>query len=274
LFYADFDRSFDAAFSNGYGKAWIEVDRYEPFITSGKQGRFGEAATFIYEDKLESIWTKDVVRYPAMGNFPYARDKAFDGTIGMWLQVDMEQLQSRSLIWLDPVHLLAKGDRTHGKIWMDFVTSELPDTPIFRFGATADRDSTGKGIAEDHVIIVPHIDFRGDCWHHVVGTWKNLNSKGNKGLLQLYFDGVLAGEITGFDHSLDWKIEDWEIRIGLGFKGKIDDFFILDSCLSQETVSAIYGAGKPLGELLELRKKSTHLHSNQSYMPKCKDAAF
>lgn len=255
LFYADFDSSFDADFSKGYGKALIEVDQYEPFITSGKQGRFGEAAAFIYEDKLESIWTKDVARYPARENFPYARDKAFDGTIGMWLQVDMEDLKKRSLIWLDPVHLLARGERTHGKIWMDFVTSELPDTPIFRFGATADRDSTGSKTGKDHVIIVPHIDFSGHGWHHVVGTWKNLNSKGKKGILQLYFDGVLVGEIKGFDHFLDWEINDWEIRIGLGYKGKIDDFFILDSFLSQEAVSVIYQAGKPLGEWLERSKK-------------------
>lgn len=256
LFYADFDGSFDAVFSIGNGKALIEVDRYEPFITSGNGGRFGEAAAFVYGDKLETIWLKDVVRYPARGNFPYAHGEAFDGAIGMWLQVDMELLRQRSLIWLDPVHLLAQNDPNSGKIWMDLVTSELPDTPIFRFGVTADRDVTGRqdNPAEDHVIIIPHIDFSGDSWHHVVGTWKDLNSTGNKGILQLYFNGRLAGEITGFDHTLDWHIEDWEIRIGLGFKGKIDDFFILDSFLSPETIAEIYGAGKSLGEWLGLQK--------------------
>jgi hypothetical protein len=257
LFYADFDSSFDAVFSVGNGKAIIEVDRYEPHITSGHSGKFGEAADFIYEDKLETIWTKDVARYPAKGNFPYVRGEAFDGAIGMWLQVDMENLKKRSLIWLDPVHLLAKNDRNKGKIWMDFVTSELPDTPIFRFGSTADRDTTDKQNhpAGDHVIIVPHIGFSGDSWHHVVGTWKNLNSTGSKGILHLYFDGTLVGEITGFDHALDWHIDDWEIRIGLGFKGKIDDFFILASFLSREAIAEIYGSGKSLGDLLDLAKE-------------------
>jgi hypothetical protein len=254
LFYADFDGSFDAVFSVGKGKALIEADRYEPFITAGNGGKFGEAAEFIYGDKLETIWTKDVVRYPAEGNFPYAHGESFDGTIGMWLQVDMESLRKRSLIWLDPVHLLAANDPDNGKIWMDFVTSELPDTPIFRFGATAKRPETGEQdkTHEDHVIIVPHIDFSKNDWHHVVGTWKNLNSTGNKGVLQLYFDGILAGEITGFDHTLDWHIDDWEIRIGLGFKGKIDDFFILNSYLSQEAIAEIYGSGISLGKMLDL----------------------
>jgi hypothetical protein len=254
LFYADFNHSFDATFSVGEGKALIEVDRYEPFITSGNGGRFGEAAEFIYGDKLETIWTSDVARYPARGNFPYKRGASFDGSIGMWLQIDMEVLKERSLIWLDPVHLLATDDRSNGKIWMDFVMSELPDAPIFRFGATVPRPAAGekKDKNGDHVIIVPHVDFGKDTWHHVVGTWKNLNSTGQRGILQLYFDGNLVGEITGFDHFLDWDINDWEIRIGLGFKGKIDDFFILDCFLSREAVAEIHGSGKPLGAMLDL----------------------
>lgn len=254
LFYADFDKSFDAAYSIGEGKALIEVDKYEPFITTGKGGKFGEAAAFIYEDKLETIWTKDVLRYPAKGNFPYVHGGAFDGTIGMWLRVDMESLKDRSLIWLDPVHLLGQGERNKGKIWMDFVTSELPDTPIFRFGATADRNADEKQNSpdEDHVIIIPHIDFSGESWHHVVGTWKNLNSTGKTGVLQLYFDGILVGEIKEFNHALDWQIDNWEIRIGLGFKGKIDDFFILSSFLSEEVIKEMYQSGKSLGEMISL----------------------
>lgn len=254
LFYADFDESFNATFSVGNGKAQIEVDRYGPFITSGNKGKFGEAAEFIYEDKLETIWTKDVVRYRAKGNFPYNREEAFDGAIGMWLQIDMENLKERSLIWSDPVHLLAESDRDNGKIWMDFVTSELPDTPIFRFGTTGRRDLPGSrgGPNKEYVVTVPHIDFSGDNWHHVVGTWKNLNSSGKKGVIHVYFDGVLVGEVKGFDHTLDWNIDDWEIRIGLGFKGRIDDFFILDSFLSEETIQEVYRLGKSLGDFLEL----------------------
>ncbi len=254
LFYVNFDSSFDAVFSVGNGKALIEVDQYEPFITSGNMGMFGEAAEFVYNDKLESIWTKDVARYSAKGNFPYVAKEAFDGTIGMWLQIDVKSLKERSLIWLDPVHLLAENDRDNGKVWMDFVMSELSDTPIFRFGATVRRNQTGKldDPDDNHVIIVPHINFSGDSWHHVVGTWKNLNGTGNKGILQVYFDGVLVGEITGFDHLLDWNIDDWEIRIGLGFKGRIDDFFILNSFLSEKAVAEIFRSEKSLGDLLGL----------------------
>jgi hypothetical protein len=256
LFYADFDNSFDAVFSLGEGTALIEADQYAPFITAGNGGMFGEAAEFIYEDKLESIWTKDVVRYPAKGNFPYDRGESFDGAIGMWLQVDMESLRERSLIWLDPVHLLAESDRSSGKIWMDFVTRELPETPVFRFGVTADRDTTGmNNPKEDHVIIIPHIDFSGESWHHVVGTWKNLNSTGNTGVLHLYFDGMLVGEVEEFDHMLNWQIDDWEIRIGLGFKGKIDDFFIFSCFLTGETIAEIYQSGKSLGEMLNISEK-------------------
>jgi len=255
LFYADYDTSFDAAYSRGDGHAVIEADRYEPQLTTGNGGLYGEAAEFIYEDLvLETVWTKDVVRYPAKGNFPYESGQAFDGSIGMWLQIDMEKLKGRSLIWLDPVHLLAPDSRDNGKIWMDFVTKELPDTPIFRFGATLPREDrkNPENSGEGHVIIVPHVDFQGDEWHHVVGTWKNLNSPDSTGVLHLYFDGNRVGAIEGFTHRLDWNIEEWEIRVGLAFKGKIDEFFILDRFLDAEDVKALHTSDKPLGELLEL----------------------
>ena len=126
LFYASFDTSFNADYSTGNGSAVIEVDKYEPRITSNSSGRFGEAAEFVYEDKLESIWTKDVVRYSAEGNFPYRRESTFDGAIGMWLKVDMETLKKRSLIWLDPVHLLAEDDSDNGKMWMDIEEKHKP----------------------------------------------------------------------------------------------------------------------------------------------------
>lgn len=256
LFYTDFDTTFDAVYSKGSGQAVIEVDQYKPRITRNSGGRFGEAVEFIYEDKLESIWTKDVVRYPAKGNFPYTKEKAFDGTIGMWVQIDMEKLKKRSLIWLDPVHILGPGNEGKGKIWMDFVTSELPETPIFRFGATkASKDTKNPDKPlEDHYLIIPHIDFSGNEWHYIVGTWKNLNGSESSGRLHLYFDGKLVGSIEKFDHPLDWDIEQIEIRIGLGFKGKIDDFFILDRFLSAEEVYALYRSDVPLGQLLGLHE--------------------
>ena len=255
LFYADYDASFDAVYSRGNGTALIEADRYAPCLTTNGGGRYGEAAEFSYEDLvLETVWTKDVVRYQAKDNFPYNHDKPFDGAIGMWLQIDMEELKNRPLIWLDPVHLLGPNSKDSGKIWMDFVTKELPDTPIFRFGATLPReartnpDNSGEG----HFIIVPHVDFAGDEWHHMVGTWHNLNNADSTGVLHLYFDGKRVGAIEGFSHTLDWNIEEWEIRVGLAFKGKIDEFFILDKFMSADEVNTIYSAGKPIGELLEV----------------------
>ena len=136
------------------------------------------------------------------------------------------------------------------------VMSELPDTPIFRFGATTHRNVPGKPdkLEENHVIVIPNIDFNKVTWHQVVGTWKNLNGTGNNGVLNLYFDGIKVGELEGFDHPLKWNIDDWEIRVGLGYRGKIDDFFILKSFLSAEAIAEIYHSGKSLGELLSIGK--------------------
>ena len=256
LFYANYDSTFNATYSKGNGHALIVVDLYEPRITTGSSGRFGEAAEFVYEDLvLETVWTKDVLRYQVKGNFPYAQGQAFDGSIGMWLQIDMETLKDRTLIWLDPVHLLGPDSRDKGNIWMDFVTKELPETPIFRFGATLPREDRKNpdNAGEGHVIIVPHIGFAGDKWYHIVGKWKRFNASDSTGVLHLYIDGKRTGSIEGFIHRLDWNIDEWEIRVGLGFKGKIDEFFILDRFLSVEEVAALYKSNVPLQMFLGIQ---------------------
>lgn len=252
LFYAAFDTGFDASYSRGDGHAIVEIDRYAPVLTSGGRGRFGEAASFVYGDKQDDIWTKDVIRYKAVGNFPSGGVAVDNGAIGMWLMIDMDSLLTRSLIWLDPVHLLGPGNEGRGKIWMDFVTKELPGAPVFRFGATRSKeeaDETG-GKEDDHVIVIPGIDFTGGEWHHIVGVWSGLDGRKGAGLVRLYFDGLSVGEIKGFDHRLVWDMTQVEIRIGLGFKGIIDEFFIMNRCLSDKEVAALYHLDKPLGTIV------------------------
>lgn len=252
--YTDFDDGFDATFSRGDGDARIDVDRYAPRRTAGGGGRFGEAAAFIYEDQQESIWTDDLVRYAALDNFPTDAGRPTSGTIAMWIRVDLEDLKERSLIWLDPIHLLGPDFRQKGKMWMDLVVSELEGSPLFRFGATLPReerqnpDQTDEG----HVIVVPDLQFDADRWHHIAGTWNGLNQDTPSGELTLYFDGARVGELNGFRHPLIWSIEDWEIRIGLGFKGLIDDLVILDHPLEPEEVATISNAGIPFGQLADL----------------------
>lgn len=252
-FYADFDHGFDATYSQGDGRVRLEREAYPPTLTVGGGGRFGEAVEFHYEVMRESIWTTDVLRYPAAGNFPYRRGQ-FGGTIGMWLQVDMEDLQRRSLIWLDPVHLLGPGAGEQGKMWMDFVVSELPGSPLFRFGATLPQDMRQEpgNSEEGNIIIIPGLRFTKEEWHQVIGSWAGINGDGRVGCLQLYVDGRAVGQLTDFDHRLDWAIEAWEIRIGLGFKGRIDDFFILDRPMAPDEVVRLYESGVSFGSFVAL----------------------
>lgn len=249
LFYVDFDRGFDAVYSRGDGQARLEIEAYPPVLTKSSGGRFGEAVEFSYEVLHESIWTADVLRYPAEGNFPYRQDRVFGGAIGMWLQVDLEVLRKRRLVWLDPVHLLGPGARDTGKLWMDLVISELEGSPLFRFGATLPRGmrEEPENSDEGNIITVPHLTFTKDEWHQVVGAWNGINGDGKVGSLQLYFDGQLVGQLEGFEHRFDWRIGEWEIRIGLGFKGKVDDFFILDRPISPVEALSLYEAGIPFG---------------------------
>lgn len=251
-FYAPFDGSFDAAYARGEAGARIDVDAYQPHLSDA--GRFGGGAIFCYEDQRETIWTHDVLRYEAEGNWPYRAAETFGGTVGMWLQIDLQALSTRSLIWLDPFHVLGPDYREIGKMWMDFVVAELDGSPLCRFGAALPRDmrqdpdQTGEG----HVLIVPDLDLSAQDWHFVVGTWEGINGGVGAGRLDLYFDGQPVASLAGFEHRLSWSIEAWELRIGLGFRGGIDDFFVLDRPLTAAQVHAMYERDEPLGQQLSL----------------------
>lgn len=258
-FYVDFDQSYDAVFSRGNGKAVVIPDAYPPTLTTGNRGRFNEAAEFIYKKKKPSIWIKDTLRYSAQQNFPYDSNHSFSGTIGMWIQVDIDSLKRRALVWSDPIHLVAKDlsiSRDRGKLLMDFITRELHDSPVFRFGVTLPKEvrKNPKHNGEGHWIRVPQVNFKPTEWHHIVATWKNLNNTHNTGEMALYLDGKRVGSLKDFSHPLQWQIEDWEMRVGIGFKGKIDDFFVLDKYVIDREVRLIAQANQSLGQLLGITK--------------------
>jgi len=257
LFYAGFDKTFDADYSKGNGTAIVEPDRYPPQLTVKNGGQFGEAVEFHYDKlDLDTVWTKDTVRYEATENFPHDSKSAFDGSVGMWVMIDMESLLTRELIWLDPLHLLSKDmqeSRDAGKIWMDFVTKELDGSPLFRFGATlpkSERKKPDNG-GEGHVITVPGIDFKDGEWHHIIGSWKSLNASDDSGIITLYIDGMKADEIQGVSHPLSWAIDRWEMRLGIGFAGKIDEFFTSNTYITVDTAKALYSADKPLSSYIK-----------------------
>ena len=132
---------------------------------------------------------------------------------------------------------------------MDFVVRELVGAPLFRFGGTLPREMRQDpgDSDEGHVIIIPHIHFAEEEWHQIVGTWQGINGGHAAGSFRLYIDGNMVGELAGITHRLDWQIDEWEIRIGLGFKGKIDDFFILERAMSSAEVVCFYESGLCFG---------------------------
>jgi len=260
-FYVDFDQSYDAVFSRGNGKAVVIPDTYPPSLTTGNQGRFNEAAEFIYQQQKPSIWVKDTLRYSAKQNFPYDSNHPFSGAIGMWIQVDIVSLKQRSLVWSDPIHLVAQDlsiSRDSGKLLMDIITRKMSDSPVYRFGVTLPKNvrKNPKNNGEGHWIRVPQVNFKSTEWHHIVATWKNLNNTKNTGEMALYVDGKRLGSTNDFSHPLRWQIEDWEMRLGVGFNGKIDDFFVLDKYLKDSEVNLIVQADQPLGHLLEITKSN------------------
>ena len=77
--YASFDKTIDADFSRGDGRATLNevVVRHDR-----KGGRYGGALVFEAKDHG---WAEDEFFYAATDNFPY-RSASFSGTVSLWLK--------------------------------------------------------------------------------------------------------------------------------------------------------------------------------------------
>ena len=253
IFYADYNTGFDAVRSKGSPLCMVVADRYPPRLTSGGTGKFDEAAKFSYDTlNFDTVWTHDLLRYAAEGNIPFNTNEPFDITIGMWVNIDITELKGRQLIWLDPFHLLGPESAETGKLWMDFVTKELPGSPLLRFGATLPKSyrTNPRNNGEGNVIIVPDIGFARGEWHSLIGSWQRLNADDGSGVTRLYIDGKLAGEITGVSHPVKWNPGTVELRVGLAFKGYIDEIFVLDTFMNAEEADALFRCGIPIGSII------------------------
>ena len=236
--YASFDKKIDADFSRGDGRAAInlQVAQHEP-----GGGRFGGTLTF--KAKTHG-WAEDEFTFAARDNFPYSLEP-WAGTVSVWLSCDPDTDLHQDYP-VDPFHI--SRHPADGSFYLDLTRpndARYGSPRKLRFGIYGDSPAQDMYVGMQ-LIVVSDLKWRTADWHHVVATWRNVNTGQNNGAAALYIDGVRHGWLAGYQHQLTWEIDTLRIGLGQRFVGKINELLILDRALSETEIEQLYRLTGPL----------------------------
>lgn len=71
-------------------------------------------------------------------------------------------------------------------------------------------------------------------------TIEGFNNQSTNALAKLYVDGKLHGELTGFQQTYTWELDKAQIRLGVNYRGSLDELSLFDRALSAAEVSTLY----------------------------------
>ncbi|MCC7261573.1 MAG: hypothetical protein IT369_03530 [Candidatus Latescibacteria bacterium] len=240
--YASFDRTVDADFSRGNGTAKYPSRVVRRTLHGGHNGGALQFSAADYG------WAEDEFTFPAEGNFPYSQE-AFDGTIALWLSCDPEADLAPAYP-VDPFHI--SRHPADGSFYLDFTR---PDDERYgsprklRLGMYGDSPERQRHVG-GRLLVVGDLGWQREEWHHVVATWRNVNSGQKDCAAEIYIDGVRRGWMAGFEHRLTWAIREMKIGIGQRYTGLVDEVLVLDRALSSSQIGTLFGLLRPVGDLL------------------------
>lgn len=245
-FHASFDEGPDADFAKGDGKLYtatatqpeLKAEEGLPEEASLEEdGRFGQAIHFNTPDEVRG--TRAFYKLPE--NFPYKLND-WEGSVSYWLKLTPnEDLRPG---FTDPIQLTSKSALDAG-IWVDF-TAENPRH--FRMGVFPDKEiwnPDNKRVSEipdDQKPWIPYENppFSRDHWTHIVMTIEGFNNPGTDAVAKLYVDGKPHGELTGWQQTYTWDYETAHIRLGVNFRGSMDELSCFDRALTADEVAVLY----------------------------------
>jgi concanavalin A-like lectin/glucanase superfamily protein len=241
-FYASYDRTIDADRSRGDPAATYQAAlvRRDPAA-----GRHGGALVFSARD---NGWAEDELTYAAAGNVPY-RTGAWSATVALWLQCDPDADLAPTYP-VDPFHV--SRHPADGAIYLDLTrpNDDRYGSPRkLRLGLYGDSPARDRFVG-GQLIVVGDLGWRAGAWHHVVATWRNVNTGREDGAAALYVDGALRGWMEGYRHQVTWEVGALRIGLGQRYAGLLDELLILDRELAAEEVRALYELAGPLGGVL------------------------
>ena len=175
--------------------------------------------------------------FPMKGNLAYKKD-GWSGSVSVWCNTDPDRLIKSK--FCDPMQITQKG-YDNGALWFDFNDAKPRD---LRFGAFTARPVGQKAIGESDpkapLVRLPGVGWKAGEWHHVVLTFKNLDTGKPDAVTALYIDGKLIGEVKDQAIAMAWDVEKAGVYLSLGYVGLLDEFALFDRALKAEDVALLH----------------------------------
>jgi hypothetical protein len=190
--------------------------------------------------------------FPARGNLAYSRS-GWSGAVSLWVNTDPNTLLKTR--FCDPVQITQKG-AGDGGLWVDFNDARPRDLRHGAFPAVPEGQSPIK--EEDPkapIVRVPRIDWKSGDWHHVVLSWKNLDTGKANAVSALYIDGKLQGQIKDRALAMAWDLDQTGIYVAVNFIGRLDELGLFQRALSPDEIAKLHRQPGLLQQLKQAPQK-------------------
>jgi hypothetical protein len=191
------------------------------------------------------------ISFPAKGNVAY-RKTGWSGAASLWINTNPNTMLKTK--YCDPLQITERG-ATNGGIWCDFT----PDKPRdFRLGAFPAVKAGAKPLPSSGpkapVVRVKGVGFRSGDWHHVVLSWKNLDTGKPNAEASLYIDGKLIGVVKDREIGMKWDVDKAGVYVAVNYIGLLDELALFHRALTAEEVRRLHRNPRLLASLKSASK--------------------
>jgi hypothetical protein len=252
--YASFDEEVRA--DTGGGKLALKT-RFNHPTSKGKfifEDGFSSKAFRIVKSKgihggalecIDVLPNNGRIFFPARGNLAY-RKGGWQGAVSVWIKTDPDKLLKTK--FCDPIQITQKG-ANDGGIWFDFNDAKPRDLRIGVFPTVMGGKALSESDPKAPMVRVKGVGFTANAWHHVVLTWRNLDTGKTDAVASLYIDGKRIGQVADRDLAMAWDIDHAGIYIAVNYIGLLDELALFGRELTQAEAALLHAKPGVLGAL-------------------------
>jgi hypothetical protein len=183
--------------------------------------------------------------FPARGNLAFKKG-GWAGAVSVWLKTDPDRLLKTK--FCDPIQITQKG-ANDGGIWFDFNDAKPRDLRMGVFPAVTGGKGTSESDPKAPMVWVKGVGFKVDDWHHVVLSWRNLDTGKADAVATLYIDGKRIGEVAARALAMAWDVDHAGIYVAVNYIGLLDELALFGRELTQVEVALLHAKPGVLGAL-------------------------